>query len=374
MSGREDSAAEKSHEPTPKRLEEARRKGDVARSLDLSAAAAYLGLLLALVAFGAGSAEIAGADMAVFLARAEALEGRILGPGGPGLAAALIGEAAAALAPLLLIPFAAAAAALLAQGAFVAAPEKLVPKLERIDPIKIAGNKFGPTGLVEFAKSVVKMLAVGVVLGVFLAQRMDEIIGVLAAPPKLIGVEMMRLTTGLLAAIAAIAAAIAVIDYGWQRFDHARKLRMSFQELKDESREVEGDPHQKQARRRRAEEIARNQMLVEVGRADVVIVNPTHYAVALKWARARGGAPHCVAKGVDAVALAIRARAVEAGVPVRADPPTARALHDLVGIGQEVPPDLYRAVAAAIRYAEAMRARARAGWQAGPPGPSGGTR
>ncbi|MEM8742610.1 MAG: flagellar type III secretion system protein FlhB [Pseudomonadota bacterium] len=370
MSGdKNDSGAEKSHAPSPKRLEDARAKGDVPRSLDASAAAAYLGLLVALAAFGAGGADRAGMALAVFLGRTDGLEGRLLGPGGADLAAGILGEAVLAILPFIALPMAAALVALLAQRAFVLASDKLVPKLDRVNPIAIAGNKFGPTGLVEFAKSVAKMLAIGTVLALFLAARSDEMIGALAAPPRLIGAEMMRLASGLLAAIAAIAAAIAAIDLVWQRADHARKLRMSYQELKEEAKEVEGDPYLKQARRKRAEAIARNQMLAEVPKADVVIVNPQHYAVALKWTRTQGSAPHCVAKGTDDLALAIRHAAETAGVPVHEDPPCARALFGLVEIGQEVPPDQYRAVAAAIRFAETMRRRARTGWRGPSPGP-----
>ncbi|PSL15720.1 EscU/YscU/HrcU family type III secretion system export apparatus switch protein, partial [Shimia abyssi] len=121
-----------------------------------------------------------------------------------------------------------------------------------------------------------------------------------------------------------------------------------------------GDPHIKQQRRQRAQEIATNQMLSDVPSADVIIVNPTHYAVALKWNRAPGEAPVCVAKGVDEVAKSIRECAHDAGVPIKSDPPTARALHAIVEIGHEVPPDLYRPVATAIRFAEAMRQKAKA--------------
>lgn len=159
--------------------------------------------------------------------------------------------------------------------------------------------------------------------------------------------------------MAAIAVAIAAVDYLWQRYDHERKLRMSYEEVKRDSKETEGDPYMKQARRRRAEEIATNQMLQDVPKSDVVIVNPEHYAVALTWSRKKGEAPVCVAKGVDAVAAAIRARAAEAGVPIHRDPPTARTLYAAVKIGTEIHPEHYRAVAAAIRFAEDIRRRAR---------------
>jgi flagellar biosynthetic protein FlhB len=134
---------------------------------------------------------------------------------------------------------------------------------------------------------------------------------------------------------------------------------MTLKELKDESKEAEGDPHLKQHRRMRAQELALNQMMGEVPNADVIIVNPTHYAVALKWSRMPGAAPECVAKGVDEVALRIREAATEAGVPIHSDPPTARALYATTDIGREIDPDHYEPVAAAIRFAEAMRQKAR---------------
>jgi flagellar biosynthetic protein FlhB len=129
----------------------------------------------------------------------------------------------------------------------------------------------------------------------------------------------------------------------------------------DETKNSEGDPHLKQERRARAQAIAAQQMMSDVPKADVIIVNPTHYAVALKWARKAGSAPTCVAKGVDEIAMRIREVAMENGVPIHSDPPTARALHAVTEIGHEIAPDQYQAVAAAIRFADQMRDRARKG-------------
>lgn len=156
-----------------------------------------------------------------------------------------------------------------------------------------------------------------------------------------------------------IAVTVAGVDLVWQRFDHARKLRMSFQDMKQEAKSSEGDPYIKAQRRQRGQAIATNRMLLDVPTADVVIVNPTHYAVALKWSRARGSAPVCVAKGEDEIALKIREIAATAGIPVHADPPTARALHATVELGREITPEHYRAVAAAVRFADRMRRAAR---------------
>jgi len=146
-----------------------------------------------------------------------------------------------------------------------------------------------------------------------------------------------------------------------------RNNRMSHQEMRDEIKQSEGDPYMKQSRRQRGYDIATNRMLVDVPKADVVIVNPSHYAVALRWDRSAGSAPRCVAKGTDEVAARIREVAMAAGVPIQRDPPTARALHASVAIGAEIRPEHYRAVAAAVRFAETMRARARRSWAGGRP-------
>lgn len=351
--------SEKTHEPTPEKLRQAREKGELAKSADIGVAAIYIAMLASIGAFGAAAARGAGTALSGILGGADQLQGRVLGPGGPSLAMHAVGDALAPLLPILLAPFAAALLAYAGQQAIVIAPDKLAPKLSRISLISNARNKFGPTGLVEFAKSAAKLCAIMGVLAWFLLAETDRMTALVRADPRMIAPEMMRVGVALLSIIAAIAVAIAAVDYLWQRFDHARKNRMSHQELKEEVKKSEGDPHMKGERRRRAQAIAMNQMIAAVPRADVIIVNPTHYAVALKWSRKPGTAPECVAKGVDEIALAIRRVASENAIPIRHDPPTARALHAAVEIGQEIPPDHYKAVAAAIRYAEQMRDIAR---------------
>jgi flagellar biosynthetic protein FlhB len=358
VSEREQSG-EKSHEPTPHRIAEARRKGNVPKSNDVSHAAAYLGLIAALFVAGGAIVELGAGALTVFIAQPDRLAGLVLGPGGTGLAAAIIAQATAALLPVLLVPLVAVLLSLVAQRAITVSGEKLQPKLERLSVIKNAKQKFGPTGLMEFLKATVKLVAVGAALGLILAGELGRIVGAVRAEPASVVAMMGDLLMTLLLAAAAIAAVIAAIDLAWQRYDHRRKLRMTFQELKDEMKQTEGDPHMKAQRRKRAEAIATNRMLLDVPQADVVIVNPTHYAVALKWSRAPGSAPACIAKGIDAVALRIRERAEAAGVPIHSDPSCARALHESVEIGQEIRPEHYRAVAVAIRFAEKARRDAR---------------
>lgn len=358
MSAEEENAGDKPHDPTPKRLEDARKKGQIPRSQDLNASAAYLGLLVALLLFGQGSVEKLGTAAKIFLDQPDRLASVFFGgataPTGGLFVALMIG-----LAPWFLLPILGVIISITIQRSFLITGQNLAPKLSRISPIATAKNKFGRTGLFEFSKSTLKLVLVSVVLGFVLAHEADALLGLLHLTPGLIGAELGRLIAQFLLVIVILTMAISTLDYSWQYFEHMRRNRMSQKELRDEVKESDGDPHFKGERRRRAVDIATNKMLTEVPKADVIIVNPTHYAVALKWSRKKGVAPVCVAKGVDEIAARIREAAMEAGVPIHRDPPTARALHATVEIDQEIHPNHYRAVAAAIRFAERMRTKAK---------------
>lgn len=355
----EEQGGEKTYEPTQQRLDDAREKGDIAKSTDISAAVAYLGLLIAIFAVGGGMAQQSGAALSAFLGRAETLAPRILDLGGAALSLEVVLTSVLGLAPMFALPFLLVVCAIFAQRAFIFSPDKLVPKLNRISPLEGVKKKFGLTGIVEFLKSAVKLMAISVVLGIFMMSETDRIIGLARARPAEVTMEMGELAGALLIQITLIAVIVAAIDYLWQLTNHARKLRMTHQDVKDEAKRSEGDPMIKAQRRQRAQEIANNRMMLEVPKSDVVIVNPTHYAVALKWKREDGGAPILVAKGVDGLALRIRETAEAANVPIHSDPPTARALEATVELGQEIRPSHYQAVAAAIRFSEAMRAKAK---------------
>lgn len=357
--GEEAGAGEKSHEATPQRLAEARRRGDIPKSADVNVAAAYLGLLAVVMTVGAYALQRAGSVLMFLIGQPDRLEGLVLGPGGPGLLGSLLGEAAWTVAPLFLAPMAAVLVSLFAQQAVTFSGEKLQPKASRISILGNAKQKFGVSGLVEFAKAVIKLTAVGTALTIYLMRDLDRMIGAATAEAGILGGMMLQSLVVLLSITCVIAVSIAAVDLVWQRFEFQKRNRMTFQELREETKQSEGDPHMKSQRRSRAQAIATNRMLLDVPKADVVIVNPTHYAVALKWSRAKGSAPVCVAKGQDEVALRIREVAATAQVPVHSDPPTARALSATVEIGQEIHPEHYRAVAAAIRFSERMRRAAR---------------
>ncbi|SFT95486.1 EscU/YscU/HrcU family type III secretion system export apparatus switch protein [Sedimentitalea nanhaiensis] len=351
--------SEKSHEATPQKLLKAREKGEVAKSTDLSVAASYGGLLLAALAAGAESVRQLGTTLTVLLDQPESLSDLILTGPASAPVGALLNAVARSLAPWFVIPALAVLLSILAQRAFVVAPSKIQPKLSRISLISNAKNKFGRSGLFEFAKSFVKLLLYSICLGLFLKIRLPDVVALIGSSPMLVASQLARMCIEFLFLVLLIATVIGGIDAVWQHKEHLRKNMMSRKEVTDESKEAEGDPHFKQKRRQRGQEIAMNQMMAEVPNADVIVVNPTHYAVALKWSRTPGAAPICVAKGVDEIAASIRNAANLAGVPIHHDPPTARALHATVELGQEILEEQYLAVAAAIRFAERMRKRAK---------------
>ncbi len=357
MSG-DDSGAEKPHKPSPRKLADARRRGEIARSADLVTVGAYAGLLLMALALGGWSLEKLARGLVPFIERPDLLNAR-LGLEGGGAAGAPMGGVVLAILPWMAAPFVGALLLAAGQGALIFPTEKLAPKLNRISIVANAGNKFGRGGLFEFAKSTVKLVIYSTVLFIFLRDRMPGILALMAASPAGATGHLLRLAVEFLLFVATVALVIGAVDYLWQRTEHLRKNRMTRKELTDEQKDSEGDPMMKQQRRQRAMEYATNTMLSDVPEASVVGVNPTHFAVALKWSQGARGAPVVVAKGVDHVAARIREVATEAGVPIHSDPPTARAIHAIVDVGEEIRPVHYAAVAVAIRFAEAIRAARR---------------
>lgn len=355
----EEQDSDKQFEPSQRKLEEARKKGEIARSTDLTTAASYGGFLLALLTVGPVALLELADSLTALLARADTLSAMAFAGSGRAIHGSLMGETLRGTIVWFALPAILAILCLLAQRAVLFTPSKVAPKLNRISPISGAKNKFGRQGLFEFAKSSSKLTLYCVILGFFLVAQIDRIIGSLQLPPRLILMELGRMIAALGGIVLLVATALGAVDYLWQSAEHQRKNRMSRKEVMDEQKQSEGDPMMKQQRRQRGHDIAMNKMLVDVATADVVIVNPTHFAVALRWDRSAGKAPICVAKGVDEIATQIRAQAHEHGVPLHSDPPAARALFAEIGLGEEITQTHYQAVAAAIRFAEAMRVKAR---------------
>jgi flagellar biosynthetic protein FlhB len=358
VSGQDDDV-EREHEPSQRKLDEARKKGDVPRSMELTTAAVYAGLVLALFLTGRTAAEQAGAAGVTLLGQADRLAPAFMQAGSAPTASMLM-SFVLPFAAIFALPLVAALLGAAGQRSLVFAPEKLMPQLSRLSLIATFRQKFGREGLFEFGKSFVKMIVIGVLVVYLVIRHAPDLLLSLQLAPGQSIVLMSRIMMEFLMLALLTTLVFGGLDYGWQILQHRRRNRMSRQELVDEHKESDGDPHLKFHRRQRGREIAMNQMLQDVAKADVIIVNPTHYAVALKWKRGDKTAPICVAKGVDDIAARIREKAAEVGIPIHQDPPAARAIYASVEIGASIRPEHFKAVAAAIRFAEMMRKKARA--------------
>ena len=351
--------SEKSHEPSQKRLDDARKRGDVPRSPDLTTAAVYAGVLLALTLAGSTALQQAGSAAVTLIGQSDRLAPMIL-KAGRAPTAGLLTAFVMPFLPILALPMLAAILSLVAQRSLILSPEKIAPKLSRISPIAAFGQKFGREGLFAFGKSLTKMIVTCLLVAVLLPRHADDLLISLQLSPGQSSTLLFQILTEFLFLALLSTLSFGGLDYGWQYLQHRRRNMMSRQEMVEESRDSEGDPHMKGHRRQRGREIALSRMLQDVASADVVLVNPTHYAVALKWRRGDRSAPILLAKGADDIAARIREKAAEAGVPLHRDPPTARAIYATVEIGSPILPAHFKAVAAAIRFAEAMRKRAKA--------------
>jgi flagellar biosynthetic protein FlhB len=357
----EDEGQDKPHDPSERRLQMAREKGEIPRSQELLGAASLFGLLIALATMGGQLVETGGSAMKMLIGRAGDLSIADLGTQA-GWGGQVAGAVWSVLIPVLILfiaPIAMIFAYLMATDGLTVSPNKLMPKLSRISPLAAAKQKFGIEGLFDFARNSLKMAIAMILFGVLLAQSGPRLVAMMWLSAGQWSAEMAWLTLKYLALALLLTVVFGGGDYLWQVYRHIVRNRMSRKDMQDEGKESDGDPHAKQERRRRGHEIAMNRMFADVAGADVVIVNPTHYAVALKWSRKRGSAPVCLAKGADDIAACIRAKAAEAGVPLHSDPPTARLLFATVEIGQEIQPEHYAAVAAAIRFADQLRKRKR---------------
>lgn len=353
-----DESDDKQYEPTQKKLEDARKKGDFPRSSDLNTAVGYAGFSIAAIFLGKISLTDLAAHLAGILENADQLSSDLFDGGNQEIIGGITGRVIWTMLPWFVVPAICVVLTIVLQRSLVFAPSKIQPKLSRISLIANAKNKFGRQGWFEFLKSFVKLLIFSGFLGQFLVWKTPEIVATVNLGAALVTSVIFGLSIQFILIILSVATAVGVVDFMWQQAEHFRKNRMSRQEIMDESKQMEGDPHVKQQRRQKAQEIALNKMLSDVPQADVIIVNPTHFAIALKWKKDADAAPICVAKGVDEIAARIREIAHESAIPVHRDAATARKLFAVLEVGDQIWPEHYRAVAAAIRFAENMRKKA----------------
>lgn len=345
---------DRTEEPTQRRLDDARRRGELPIARDVHHAAFFA----AATAIAATAPHWAGAELVPVLRAL--LAHAATGVPGPDALALRLGEAGRAVVQALLWPAVAVLAAVVAsallQGGIAWSTEALAPKAERISPLAGARRLFGATALVEFAKTLLKVVVAGtaVVLAVRPYWPVVEQAAAMTLPATL--VTLGALLVRALAAVAAVLAVLALLDTVHRRFAHRRRLMMTRQEVKDDLRQAEGDPIVKQRLRALRLQRARRRMMAQVPKATVVVTNPTHYAVALRYDPSMA-APVVVAKGTDRIALKIREIARAHGVPVMENPPLARALHRQVEIDAAIPPELYKAVAELIAVVMRMGRR-----------------
>lgn len=230
------------------------------------------------------------------------------------------------------------------------AGERITPKASRISPVAGWNRLFGRAGMIEFGKATFKLTAAGVILWILFWRDIHHLVSALAVEPLLLPQLTGELASGVLMPMLVLAAALAVVDLAWSRFRWRRDLRMSRQQVKEEFKEAEGDPQLKSRMRSLARQRSSRRMMEDLPRASMVITNPTHYAVALRYSREDGGAPTVIAKGVDHLAQRIREVAAEHEIPLIENRPLARSLYDQVEIDSQIPPEFYRAVAEIIHY------------------------
>ncbi|MFN0138139.1 MAG: flagellar biosynthesis protein FlhB [Phycisphaerae bacterium] len=348
-----DEAEERTEPATPQKREESRKEGRVAKSTDLTAAVALLGGLILLNLFGPGMFQRLLAIMQKLGeppdVRAEALPIWIQNI---GIATAWI------VVPFILLLVVVTAVAALTQTGAMFSWTMLQPKLEHLDPVKGAKRLMSTESITRLGQSLVKTAIIGAVAVQTLMSQIGPLLGLGQLHPT----DLLTVGGGLLFTLALrlglILLLLGLIDYFYQRWKFEKSIRMSKQEIKDEMKRMDGDPMIKQRRRQTQMKIAMQRLRMDVPKADVIVTNPTEYAVALKYDQSAMSAPRVVAKGTDFLALRIRQIAQEHGIPIVQRPPLARGLYAAVDVGDEIPANFYRAVAEVLAYVFQLSGRA----------------
>ena len=353
---------EKTEEPSLKRLQDAREKGNVPRSRELATVAVFGAGVASLLAMG-GSVTVQAKDwmrgaLSPDIALLESPQDMF------GYTGDLLLGFLWILAPLMLATLLACFIAPAVMGGFNFATKGLVPDLKKLYPMAGLKRIYGPEGLAELLKSILRVLLVGAAAGLFLWPAMPRLRAMLHQPLEQAAAGGMKFALWMLMATTAAMLLVALVDAPYQKWNWRRKLMMTRQELREEMKESEGRPEVKGRIRQLQHEMSQRRMMEDLPTADVVVVNPTHYAVALKYDGDAMRAPRVIAKGVDEMALRIREVAGQHRITLVEAPPLARVLYREADIGQEIPVKLYAAVAQVLSYVYQLRT-----WRAGTPQP-----
>lgn len=353
MADERDDAQERNEKPTAKRLDDARRKGQIPRSRELSMATVMIaGALLLLVTSPQLGEQVTGLMRMGLSHDQSALR--------DGQAMIDTFSALALRALVLFAPFLAVCAGMavlggIAIGGWMVSAEALAPKLSKLNPVKGLKRVFGLNGLVEVVKAIAKATLIGGVALLFLSWVADDLLALTRRPVETAVAGSMTLVIWMLALCSGALALIALLDAPYQLWNHQRQLKMTRRDIRDELKETEGRPEVKGRIRQLQQEMSRRRMLKDLPTADVIVTNPSHFAVALRYDETRMRAPVVVAKGVEHLAARIREIGREHRIPVFEAPPLARALYWTTEIGHPIPASLYLAVAQVLTYVLQLR-------------------
>lgn len=341
-------SGEKTEKATPKKREDAKKKGQVAKSQDINTAVVLLGVFLFLLF--AGSYLMDGILGLFRHSLQEYMLMDITESNVQVLLLQILKELSFYLGPIMLVAMIAGVAANYLQIGFIFSPESIQPKLEKIDPLKGFKRIFSMKSIVEMIKSILKISFISLITFAVLWGRMDEI---LILSQKSVGASLATLASltvqmGLSASAALLF--LAVLDFMYQKYDFEKSIRMSKQDLKDEYKNMEGDPAIKSRIKQKQREMAMRRMMQEVPKADVVITNPTHFAIAIKYEEDKFDAPLVVAKGVDFMAQKIKLIAKENEITMVENRPLARALYSQTDIGETIPEEFFKAIAEILAF------------------------
>ena len=348
-------AGDKTEKATPKKRSEARKKGQVAKSHDLNGAVVMFAALFALSATAPHLVAVLQSslrDAFALIATPDVVNGSGLGP----LVSAQAKAASLAAAPVIFTCVAAAVLINVIQVGGKPHVQALKPDPKRLNPISGFKNIYGPNALFEGVKNIFKVGAVGAVTALGVLPKLDQFAALVGMPPAELMPTLAHMVLGIAQRAGIAYLLIGIVDYAYQRYRTEKSMKMDKQEVKEEHKSSELPAEVRGAIRRRQMQAARARMMADVPTADVVVTNPTHFAVALKY-DAEKAAPEVVAKGSDLVAHKIRELAAESGVPVIADPPLARSLHGAVEVGHQIPEELYQAVAGLLAFVYRMARR-----------------
>lgn len=350
-------AGEKTEAPTPRRREEARRKGQIARSHDLSSALLLLGGMVCLRWFGPRTLEALIAAMQRYMTIESPRDAAHLDlmPLVWSVATAVLAAAGPVMLGLMLL----GVLSHIVQVGFLFTTEPLMPNLNKINPLSGFGRLFTKRTLVQLVMNLLKLMFVSLVGYVAVRSRLETIFVAMEIGGWQQLVVLSRVIYEIGISLALVLLVLAILDYAWQRWRHEQDLRMTKEEVKEEMRRMEGDPVIKQRRRRMQLAALLQQIRKNVPKADVIVTNPTELAIAIKYDAETMSAPRVIAKGADYLAAKIREIAALHGIPIVERRPLAQALFKTVEVGQEVPERFYKAIAEILAYVYELSGRAR---------------